>query len=577
MWSLVSGPSGFGHRWFQGTTIGLESDNSCFVRSFRPDMQTWPDPSPARLLTWRRFKYDLELGAVGTISRSVVCTVILDSLGQVKTVVTNDWLNVSPSGNLYGVGINPESGEAAGWIVVSPDGMVSHVSLSGIRPSYSLIGHRTPLTDQLIEAEGQLWCIGKAEASSLSDTVPFEEYSSGWPEFVVKTLWGGAQAQWLSTKGENLVRVGPKGAIVDFYYNRHSKRLRCAFIKCQEDLHLYLESGLVNEMVIDTLSYEAEVGKQLSILNFAEQKQIAESYPTISTQRSPSVVSREFPCDASAVASRQLFGNVSPAELRAPLLTQTRIASNSRFAIRALSSTTADPNSSTLIWLNPVPWEAPSKTSVPDEPNEVDGTQAEWKHAEDRSVFIVDIFQYGGLNANYSAGTLPDTLIDLGRELSSAGVRLSHATVGGFSFGASLALMFAIATQYPGDLILRHGSFNRLATPLGFQTYPVSLAESPEVYDEFTLVQRVDSVQCRRVLIETSEWDANESTAPWQSEALHQMLTACGLHSNLVTLNKTGHDLGFWKSQRTLYRYEKAWLDENLYERKAVNDIDSFS
>ena len=192
-------------------------------------------------------------------------------------------------------------------------------------------------------------------------------------------------------------------------------------------------------------------------------------------------------------------------------------------------------------------------------------------------MYIVDLFEYGGINSHYCPGELSDTLLELHSELSAAGIELGRATIGGFSFGASLALMFAIATRHVGDLILRHGSFNRLATPLGFQTYPRSLVESPRVYDEFTLVQRASCIQCRRVLIETSAWDTNESTAPWQSKALHEVLISCGFDSTLVILNNAGHDLEFWQDQRTLYRYERAWLDGDSMEREAIGDFDSFS
>jgi predicted esterase len=137
--------------------------------------------------------------------------------------------------------------------------------------------------------------------------------------------------------------------------------------------------------------------------------------------------------------------------------------------------------------------------------------------------------------------------------------RAGQVFVGGYSFGATLALLALARIPALRAAIAHSGCYNRTLTPAGFQYEHRSYWEAPEVYRAFSPLLFADRLD-RPVLIVHGAEDANPATPAEQAIELYRGIIAAGGHARLVLLPGEGHAYSYLESQRTLIREHTAWL-----------------
>lgn len=132
-------------------------------------------------------------------------------------------------------------------------------------------------------------------------------------------------------------------------------------------------------------------------------------------------------------------------------------------------------------------------------------------------------------------------------------------TVGGLSFGATLALLLLADTDLMTAGIVRSGAYSRQLTMLGFQHEHRTLWQAPIVYREFDAILHADQIR-QPVLISHGLADGNPATPFQQSCLLYQALTANGTPCRLVLLPHDGHAYRSLEGLTTVLGEEAAWL-----------------
>jgi dienelactone hydrolase len=131
--------------------------------------------------------------------------------------------------------------------------------------------------------------------------------------------------------------------------------------------------------------------------------------------------------------------------------------------------------------------------------------------------------------------------------------------VGGYSFGATLALYALVHLPELKAAIVHNGCYNRTLTPTGFQYERRSYWEAPELYHAFSALLFADRID-RPVLIVHGAEDTNPATTPDQAVHLYQGVVAAGGHARLVLVPNEGHLFQYQETQQALVEAHRQWL-----------------
>ncbi|MFE7115543.1 alpha/beta hydrolase family protein [Streptomyces sp. NPDC057654] len=143
----------------------------------------------------------------------------------------------------------------------------------------------------------------------------------------------------------------------------------------------------------------------------------------------------------------------------------------------------------------------------------------------------------------------------------------SGLTIGGASFGATLALMALADCELFIAGIAQSGAYSRHLTALGFQDEHRSLWEAPDLYRDFDAVVGAPAIR-RPVLVIHGENDRNPATPLAQALLLFQALTANGTRARLVVLPGEKHTVCTREGLAAALAAKSQWL--NTVGKEAV-------
>ena len=140
----------------------------------------------------------------------------------------------------------------------------------------------------------------------------------------------------------------------------------------------------------------------------------------------------------------------------------------------------------------------------------------------------------------------------------------SRCAVGGHSYGSFMTAHLLAQTSLFAAGISRSGAFNRLLTPMSFQSEDRSLWEAQDIYINMSPLIHVKhySEQDRvgKLLLIHGEEDENCGTFPLQSERYFAALKAFGIESRLVMMPHEGHHYKAKESILHMTWEQEQWL-----------------
>lgn len=143
--------------------------------------------------------------------------------------------------------------------------------------------------------------------------------------------------------------------------------------------------------------------------------------------------------------------------------------------------------------------------------------------------------------------------------------------VGGFSFGATLALLAVSSLDRLTAAIACSGAYSRHLTALGFEHEHRTLWQAPQVYRDFDAIVNAPRIR-RPVLLIHGRHDAHPATPVLQAQLLFQALTANGTPTRLVIMPGEGHGSATRDAITTALAEQAAWLDRWLSAPAVLGD-----
>lgn len=132
-------------------------------------------------------------------------------------------------------------------------------------------------------------------------------------------------------------------------------------------------------------------------------------------------------------------------------------------------------------------------------------------------------------------------------------------SVGGHSFGATLALYALAHIPDLVSAVAHSGCYNRTLTATGFHHERRPYWADPQIYQAFSALHFADLLD-RPVLLVHGAEDGNPATPPEQSLQLYRAIIATGGRARLVLLPFEGHTYLYRESHRAVAAEHRAWM-----------------
>lgn len=597
MWHRKKFTASLGKGWHSQKLTAWTCLGDAIVVEEQPFITSRIDPLKDKILSWKRFAFNSEthrvVGENGEPSIARVYSATGKGALSASFVLMGSFQPYAENRKLRGIECTPNKGRPVGYISINEENpQILRSRVRGLSPSSSLIGHRSISKVPFISFENShlgLFSTGVFDIHSWQSEHLLTWTVDAWPQWLINQLYTASLARWwFMTEKENEA-IGESAVFLDFSVNTGKEYVYVAYVDSQKGLEEYLYEGTCLSAKFSLKEKEWDVVEKTT-LNQWQKAMLKVACPVFEDKNQCSSVMPRLELEQSEVNNKQksslLLVNpdsggkeqISTWEADippVPVLQREILYQNEQLRIckiYASSNRLADPPSSLspLIWFRISPFPSPPSgfntksglSSVKTQQTPPVGS-TEWAHAQQRDVYVIDLYKNAGLDAQYAKGSFSNLLrLSLRKLADQEEIIWGRAVLGGYSFGATAAATAVLTSEerFLG-LILRNGSYNRSNSPLGFQTFPKSIAGNEEIYEEFNVINNVKRASDTNFLIETSMQDSNCNTAPWQSLALYEAIRAYGGSASLLRLERSDHFIKNIEDRKKLFHIEAEWID----------------
>ena len=526
-------------------------------------------------ISWRRFIYDKRKKCYGEVPK--ISHVQVNGDLHNELYVRGTLIALPGQHYLCGISCDKNEGSPRAYCVITDEQrlVIRSIEDDVAIPTESMLGYlgsrKLPFV-KTTEGFCGLFTADSEEDESSTACKRIDVQYHDWPEYIVRDVFLSSFSKWKIFKDKTFRQVGPAMVVFDFQFDANLEVLYADCALSVTDLREFLENGRSKKIKI-SIRDGAWVFIESFPYSFADTELSQRWNSSINN------ASIELCTNYENGVYDVIVNGVDDADVAIPLfkhrfsknpfaVKQAAITwRNESFGFRKFPADAMLEKTSPLIWFSVNMASMPAKPQSDDQIVSLCRLNAEfetWGHSAVRDVYFIELNGYNLLTPNYQVNSFTDivraSVISLAREFN---IEIQNCTFGGESFGAATALLAAMAVPIaPKALILRNGCYNRYATSLGFQSFPFSIAERPDVYEEFHLVGKINKLKVHYALIESSREDVNHSTAPWQSSAFHDLLFAYGVNSTLLHVADSGHHIENSCMRGELLKIEARWLGE---------------